>query len=517
VRATIAAVKATSTWTVAAIVMAVVIAAAFAIGFVGAADIRIGLAVGLGLVPLIGVLAAPFPIALKFFTLYAVFNFVQMPFGELRLTGIRGASVGTIFLSMGLFLWLVNYVARGNRTRRTIWDFWGPLALVIIPACTVIYTASFDTVPGYSLLGRLMYVKNAAIPFFLTYLTTQLIQDRKELRLYFLVLVIVCALATVGSLPLALRNVGEMEGWQGSRTAGLLDSGINQWACMINEITAYYFLLLAVVFRDRLGTRLLLLGIIGGFALSLVATMSRQGLLGFGFALFLAWSMSRLAKGRIPWVMAGVLAICGTAGLLQLAPDLVDGFHERVSTERIDESLGNRSHTLGDYLNQYSGDRFELWRCAVMVWLENPIFGRGYGCAPERIAAYHRTGMSNSPHNLFTGALAQGGIIYLTALLVLFWTTLRLFYRGFRSSLKRSDLYGVAICGGGAVGLACFLLNGMTMDVLLVNERSYVLGFFWGVAGSYAMSLEDEDKADALRARATSSRTPGPFPARVGS
>ena len=470
----------------------------FALGIAAATDIRIGVVLGFGLLPLVAVISAPFSAPVKLFTLYAVFNFIKMPLGEIRITGMRGASLGNVFLVVALLLWGVSFLNRGRKTRPTPWDFWGPMAFVIVPACTIIYTASFNSPGGgYSLLQEMMYLKNAAIPFFLTYLTTQLIQDRRELRLYFLVLVVLCAVATVGSLPLALRNVGQIEEWRGSRTAGLQDSGINSWACMINEIAPHYFLLLAVVFRDRLGPKLLFVSIIGGLATSLVATMSRQGLLGFGFAMVLSWSIARRAKGRIPWAILGVSGICVTASLLQFAPDLMAGLSDRFGTERVKSESSRRSHDFSYYLNRYSGDRFELWRCGTMVWFENPVFGGGYGAAPMRMSKYHHRADRNAPHSLYTGALAQGGLVYFGALAALFWITLKTFYRGLELSVARKDGYGVAICGGATVGVCCLLLNGVTLDVLLVGERLYVLGFLWGVAASYAMSLEDEELASA--------------------
>lgn len=202
------------------------------------------------------------------------------------------------------------------------------------------------------------------------------------------------------------------------------------------------------------GSKLLYLGLLGVFVMSLIATSSRGGFLGL------------LAVGAYCWfysprkIMALVLGLCLAGLVLVAAP--------QEYWDRINSITEDKTMTEGT-----AGQRMFTWGIGWEMFLDNPIFGVGQGNFPWAIGEYMggRTWQTKSlagrqAHSLYftllpelglVGILIFGGMVYLnykdTRVKNL---ALREWRRGSGLSeinikdpeIARAILYGNAILGG---------------------------------------------------------------------
>ncbi len=80
------------------------------------------------------------------------------------------------------------------------------------------------------------------------------------------------------------------------------------------------------------------------------------------------------------------------------------------------------------------GGRFEMWQAAWQIYLDNPVFGIGWGNFQEEAQKLVDAGVRNEsaaywghPRNQFFSAMANGGTVALIAILLLFLIPARLF------------------------------------------------------------------------------------------
>jgi O-antigen ligase len=203
------------------------------------------------------------------------------------------------------------------------------------------------------------------------------------------------------------------------------------------------------------GSKILYLGLLGVFVMSLIATSSRGGFLGL------------LAVGAYCWfyspkkIMSLLLGLCLAGLVLVAAPQ---EYWDRINSITEDKTMEEGT----------AGQRVFTWGIGWEMFLDNPIFGVGQGNFPWAIGEYMggRTWQTKSlagrqAHSLYFTLLPELGLVGV----MIFGTMVYLNYRDTRvkdsvvlqvlqvsgrrdkanvedSEIRRAALYGNAILGG---------------------------------------------------------------------
>jgi O-antigen ligase len=159
------------------------------------------------------------------------------------------------------------------------------------------------------------------------------------------------------------------------------------------------------------------------------------------------------------------LLVMGGALLVPIAavPQVVDYVRERFEVQTYKRA---KRKSYGQYstLNQYSGDRLEIWKGAVAMARERPVFGVGFHAFESELPKYHIGRKANYPHNVFLGSLAEGGVIWLSCQVMLLWALIRFLYQNWKITLAEKDAWGQIVCGGAVVCFGIMLWTAMTLD-----------------------------------------------------
>jgi hypothetical protein len=133
--------------------------------------------------------------------------------------------------------------------------------------------------------------------------------------------------------------------------------------------------------------------------------------------------------------------------------------------------------SLEDSVDASAATRIEIWRGAVQMIKDNPVFGVGYGVFPYAIATYVPKVGENDAHNTYLIIAGEMGIpvliVFLLIILILFRNTFWLFTRA-------EDPFVKAVALGMLGGLAGMIVANMFGSRL---ESEEVSSYFWILAG----------------------------------
>jgi len=153
--------------------------------------------------------------------------------------------------------------------------------------------------------------------------------------------------------------------------------------------------------------------------------------------------------------------------------------------QKLEESIANvqmyfDSDVESQYRNTSIGIRLEAWKAAWFVFIDNPLIGVGWGNLQEHAKVYVDKGVLNKssiiyshPHNQFLSVMASGGIVASVAILFLFYTPFRAFYKACRSSELSADARRMALAG--ILLIVGFVIFNLSESFL---ERSRTVSFF---------------------------------------
>ncbi|MHB8844108.1 MAG: O-antigen ligase family protein [Nitrospirota bacterium] len=133
---------------------------------------------------------------------------------------------------------------------------------------------------------------------------------------------------------------------------------------------------------------------------------------------------------------------------------LVAGIAVSLLTYRISPLVRDRVNTAFSDIAVYSsgatgtstslGDRFNMWRGAMRMFLSNPLFGVGTGDYNRGMASFIKAGelpehllQYNQPHNMYLFTLATNGLAGIAALLYAFWRVFKASLPSVRTSASR--------------------------------------------------------------------------------
>lgn len=426
---------------------------------------------------------APQSFALKLLATFLLLTVVQTALGFVKFEPVRGASIGNLVVAVMAWNWALIGYYRGQFFRNTPFNFTLTIPLLIIPLLSIFYTGVFREVEDYSVLGNTIHLKNLCVSFVGFFMVTQTLNTKKELKHLFFFILFLFSVATLLSLPGALDSKGH---WRDGRTAGPMGDQINTWAAFINEISAFFFLSLFLT-QGRQWLKAILLVVLAAMAISLVTTYSRMGMLGFGLGLAGSLLLSFRGNGKVPIALPSFLGVGMLVLVTAISPQVVDNVAERFSLSGFDKKEERTSTTFETRLNRFSGDRLEIWKGALRIFEENPIFGGGFNIVRHRGHEFHRKGKAQPPHSMYMGQLADGGLVLLGAWGIFFLALGRTLYRGWKHSAKVGDRLGQVLCGGALISLLCFLQNGLTSDQISTNARMCLIATLWGIAATYSL------------------------------
>lgn len=173
--------------------------------------------------------------------------------------------------------------------------------------------------------------------------------------------------------------------------------------------------------------------------------------------------------------------------------------HKRVSlvSEEITEYLISEDTVDTVRSSTSIGLRFELWRAAWEVFIQNPVIGAGTGNfrsnmqklelgATERF--HHDIELHRNPHSLYFKSLAERGVLGLISTLVILLLP-GLFFLKYACKSKSIEKRSIAVSGGLVV--IVFSLGGLTIGSLHKTELSIFYIFFISLFFGMLLSKEE--------------------------
>jgi O-antigen ligase len=410
-------------------------------------------------------------------------TFLQRVFGYFKLESIRGLNVGNVLLLLALSYWFLFGLRRGRLYVPTPVDFWIVLTLILIPLISMYYTAAFRRVPGYSIPDELSRFKQWVTPLIYFFLVCQCFERKRDIRYLYYLTISLIALVVLEGLPEALRGG---ENWRGGRSEGIVAQP-NDYAALLALIAPYPFLFVFIQ-KGHLGMKAVLLCLLALMGFSILTTYSRAGYGAFAIGLVGAGYLAYRATGKLPLNTPTIVILALCMLPVAAAPNLITAVKDRFSMEGY-KTASRQSYTQARLLNQYSGDRIALWKGALKMAEENPIFGVGFHVYNSEIIKYHPKGWrgSNYCHSMYLGALAEGGIIWLSALLMFCWKFGQVFIQNWRVVVSQADRAGQIICGGGLLAYIIMLWIGVTSDFFNPGPRNPIFWITMAGAVRYGM------------------------------
>lgn len=463
---------------------------ALGIGFISGDSLTTVIAAAAGSTALLLFFLVRISTPVKLMFLLVSVSFLQRILGYFKVGDVRGLNIGNLLLAAGLSYWIWNGIKRGRLYRSTPIDSWLGLA-VALPIFSIVFTTAFRKVPGYFFDEQLVWYKQWVTPFVYFFLVSQSMERKKDVRLLFYLVLALTGLAVLEGLPQALKFTN----WHLQRSEGIVGQA-NDYAALIAIIAPFLFLIL-FLWKERPFVRFIAFVALGCMALTMITTYSRAGYVGFAIALVATLYVTYRGTGKIPLGMPALVVTGAFLLPIAAAPELLDFVQNRFQLETYKRAK-RKSYTEYGLLNQYSGDRLELWKGALGMAEDYPFFGVGFHAFELELPRYSVKGESNYPHNQFLGALAEGGILWLSVLVTFFWKLLRFLYQNWRATIGKEDRVGQIICGGAVVSFLVMTWIALSNDFLNPGPKNIIFWVMMAGAIRYGMLLWSEEEGNAL-------------------
>ncbi len=180
-----------------------------------------------------------------------------------------------------------------------------------------------------------------------------------------------------------------------------------------------------------------------------------------------------LRNKRIFFVAAAAAAIMCVL-VYQVSPIVHDRIN-LIASDIMHFSAGETATSLGE--------RFLMWKAAITMFLSNPLFGVGTGDYVPTMNSYIASGkfpqdlaQFNQPHNMYLFALATNGLLGLSALLFIFYGSLK-----FALPLTRSNGREKLFAFLALATTVHFMIAGLTDSFFNIQILRYTFAFVMGV------------------------------------
>ncbi len=291
--------------------------------------------------------------------------------------------------------------------------------------------------------------------------------DRPFWRAFELAVVLV-SLSALAEYLLGAHNGIFLHGHPFPRIAGALE-GPNQLAGYF-DVAIPVLVARALVHRDRLLVAVLALAVATD-----VLTLSRAGLLG-GLAGVAVVLLVLRPPGRVAWgFAAGIAAFAVAAAALALRAGVPAGYFSLDQATQSADHLGNRA---------------QLWQAAWALWHTSPLTGVGAGNYELDLPEVGLTGVRTHANSLYLQSLAEGGLVGLSATVVMFLTGI--------VTLARAGVRRPLVVG--ALGATVALAVHQLLDDLFFFPK--VGSAYWLVTGVAVAEIAARRLFEARRAAA---------------
>jgi O-antigen ligase len=470
---------------------------ALVLGYVSGESVVLGVAAAAGLALLAFVVLLPIAIPVKLIFMVVSFTLLQRVFGYFRFADVRGINIGNLFLFASICYWFLQGLKRGQIYQPNALDRWILLALVLFPLFSIFFTVTFRRVYDYTLNEELSRFKQWLTPLVYFFLVCQCVDSKKDLRYLYYLIIGLMGFVVLHDLPELLSS----RDWREGRSEGILEQP-NEYAALLASVSP--FLVLAIfLFKKRHLLRLFSLVLLSGIALAILTTYSRAGYFGFGMALAAGAYLAYKATGRFP-INTPVIVLIGASLLpVIIVPEVLDSVTQRFQLESY-KGAKRKSYSQYKLLNQYTGDRLVLWKGALLMAEKNPFLGVGFHAYHTEIAKYHPKGIYgvNYPHNVFLGALAEGGVIWLCLILVFYWKLFQILHENWGLVLEEGDAAGQVICGGALITFFIVLWVSCSNDFFNPGPKNSIILVLLAGAVRYGMLMRAETLESLPQSRA---------------
>lgn len=417
--------------------------------------ILIGVA-GVGMIALlIAGLSSP---ELPFYVLVAYLPFSRM------LVGDFGTEATAFNLTNVLTLWVfAAHAMRQSSKGESLFQSspMNKMILVFALMGTVSLLRTAFTYGSWYISEFIIPLKRWLTPVFFYFLTFWVVRDKKVIKT---VVVLIMAVTTVVAL-MAIRDYMWAAGssFESSRIGGIAEHSNTLGAFFV-----YYMFLFAgffFVYPKKLKVWLLLIPFLLCFR-GIMVTFSRGAYLAFAFgSLMLAWFRNKILFALA--IAYGVLAMANPmllpAGIRYRMGQTVETSESYVIQESAVESLEASSAT-----------RIEIWKGAIEMIKQNPVWGIGYGSFPAMLPQFVNNAVGHfDAHNSY---LLIGAEMGLPTLFVFLLVLLMIWYYTYWLYEKTDDLVMKAIALGFLGGLGGLLVANMFGSRM---DAQQVISYFW--------------------------------------
>lgn len=368
---------------------------------------------------------------------------------------IPGFNLTNILVGLaGIFWYWERGKEQGGKAVTTPLDL--PLRLfLILGVISILRGAVYG--PGYLVEASLQYFRTWLIPLFLYFLTVQMVQERKVVKNVTLIIMMV---TTVVALMAAYEYLDSDD-----RVGGVFDQP-NQLAAFFNY---YMFLPVGFFFLESKPLKKwpLLLPFLICFR-GIMVTFSRAGYLAVVVGLY-AVTFFRSKRFFL-------LLLFATWFVAQHPVLLPEGIRYRLAQTLQNQPVQGTEVSVGvGHLDKSSSNRVKVWRGAVWMIRENPLFGVGYYLFESKIRHYYTGTRSYDPHNTYLLIASEMGI---PALLVFLWVLWCIFWHAHLLYKSTQDLFVKALALGflgGFFGLLVSNVYGSRFTYLEVSSYFWIL------------------------------------------
>ncbi len=133
-----------------------------------------------------------------------------------------------------------------------------------------------------------------------------------------------------------------------------------------------------------------------------------------------------------------------------------------------------------------SEQRLQLWSDSSHIIRDFPVTGTGFGSYINIYPRYRTISgeaIADHAHNDYIELLSNGGVI---AFLIFLWFILTVFYKSFRTYMRRHELYSIYIFLGCIAGIISLLMHSTTDFNLHIGANGLYFVFLFGLAVSAA-------------------------------
>lgn len=406
-----------------------------------------------------------------------------LPYSKQLAGDFGAAAMGFNFTNLLMLFIMVVWFSGKHSKNDPMW-IGSPLNIPIFLFMAYGFAA---VIRGSSLLGEgLLYgvidYKRWITPIFLYFLVLNTVKDRATIKN--VALIIMTATVVVSLMAIYdYMNVGNVSSLEKARIGGIADQP-NMLAAFFN----YYMLLPLGFFLMNLHDKRywVLLVPLALCVRGIMVTFSRGGYLGLAVGIY-AVMFFKSKK-------AFAFLLLATAFIYFFPQVLPAGIRYRMGQTFVknDNYSSIASAPIEQNLEDSSKKRVEIWKGAVEMIKDYPIFGIGYGLFSRRIPEYYEGGRIDA-HNTYLIIAAEMGI---PELLIFLWIVWIVFWQTWKLYTTTKDPFAKALALGHFGGIFGLLLSNMFGSRLDSQEIS---SYFWIIA-ALIVRLRIIDRQEAEQA-----------------